>query len=450
MRQKLIIGLLAFLLMNATAQADETFEERLFQIYQNYQSKPITDETWKSQFSELSEDEYQVQSGDTLWDISKIFFGDGYYWSKLWSVNGKEITNPHLIEPGTTLKFLGGNFEQGPKVLAEGNEEGEKNTAMQTDEGSVVLSTQDLPSPAVQKVPILRALPSSFSQHPEGHIVSVKRDFLFEPRPAFDDSVAMALTSYVVDKKPDTVGKIVENEIGNEVAGLYQTTYIEVQGQIDIGEKLTVIEYKPDLEFPLGDLNIVRVLGQVTLTDFVEGEPGRYRALVTQAVQPILKNAELVTTPLQRVGFEKSGPMKGIDARIIGGMALQDQNLFSSGQFVYLDKGRNDGLAVGDLLGVTQGRTMRLEDPIIKRRPGRIGLLKVVHCEGAKSTAMVIDQSEDIRSGDYMSLQAVDIQKDHTALDDFSDEENEIGPRAESSDHETSDDQIDEELSTDL
>jgi hypothetical protein len=62
-------------------------------------------------------DRYTVKPGDTLWDISKVFLRDPWYWPEIWYVN-PQIQNPHLIYPGDvlTLTFVEGR----PRVtLAE-------------------------------------------------------------------------------------------------------------------------------------------------------------------------------------------------------------------------------------------------------------------------------------------------------------------------------------------
>jgi hypothetical protein len=48
---------------------------------------------------------YTVKPGDTLWSISKRFYGDDSLWPKLWEMNKYNTTNPHQISVGDVLNI---------------------------------------------------------------------------------------------------------------------------------------------------------------------------------------------------------------------------------------------------------------------------------------------------------------------------------------------------------
>ena len=59
-----------------------------------------------SELSENAPDTYTIKSGDTLWDISKLFLKSPWRWPELWGMNKAEIANPNLIYPGQVLMLV--------------------------------------------------------------------------------------------------------------------------------------------------------------------------------------------------------------------------------------------------------------------------------------------------------------------------------------------------------
>lgn len=49
---------------------------------------------------------YTVQKGDTLWSIAEAKSGSGYKWNDLYAMNKDVISDPQLIEVGIKIKLL--------------------------------------------------------------------------------------------------------------------------------------------------------------------------------------------------------------------------------------------------------------------------------------------------------------------------------------------------------
>jgi nucleoid-associated protein YgaU len=89
-------------------------ERELLSLAQNIQGQ-ITDPEWNEVATAAKVDTYTVVKDDWLFKISKRIFGSGFYYPKIWSLNSF-ITNPHFIEPGMVLSFTTGSGSQAPEV----------------------------------------------------------------------------------------------------------------------------------------------------------------------------------------------------------------------------------------------------------------------------------------------------------------------------------------------
>lgn len=102
---KLTLGLLAAALGTAgfTAQASTypiTTEQRATADKVAQAGVPL------SELAPDAPDTYTIKSGDTLWDISKLFLKSPWRWPELWGMNREQIANPHLIYPGQVLMLV--------------------------------------------------------------------------------------------------------------------------------------------------------------------------------------------------------------------------------------------------------------------------------------------------------------------------------------------------------
>lgn len=91
-------------------------EEKKLLDLAKFVNKKITPQEWSDLNINSKLEKYVVQKGDWLWKISKKLFGSGFYYSKIWALN-PQISNPHEIEPGTILGFNTGDADNFPNVV---------------------------------------------------------------------------------------------------------------------------------------------------------------------------------------------------------------------------------------------------------------------------------------------------------------------------------------------
>lgn len=62
--------------------------------------KPAPQKEQSSPQAATAQRTYTVKKGDCLWNIAKMFYGNGASWGKIYDANTGQIANPNLIYPG--------------------------------------------------------------------------------------------------------------------------------------------------------------------------------------------------------------------------------------------------------------------------------------------------------------------------------------------------------------
>lgn len=369
---------------------------------------------------------HTVREGDTLWDLAKHYRGDPFLWPDIYRMNTSVVEDPHWIYPGEVLRLAGADSVHAvpatdtPAPVAEA-------PADSTPADSMAANSMAADSMAADTTPAmamgesddappqrtLAQLTSVSANEPgadEQGLFGPKRSHLLEESlKSYNHQPYRALrrsefysSGFLTENQKLPFGMVlgpvtpqqIRANSANANALPYSTIAIEAPrgSTYQIGDTLLVASLGAELD-PYGQ--VVVPTGLIRVVDTVQG---RYVANVVATYGPI-RNGQRVL-PAEK--FTPSGEAhavpvtEGVQATFLGGPGRQD--LKAPQMVVFLNKGREDGVAAGDLFEIRR-RAERLAD-------GRqlinevMATLQVVHVRDHTSTARLINiLSPDIPPG---------------------------------------------------
>jgi hypothetical protein len=328
-------------------------------------------------------DQYVVKTGDTLWDISKVFLKEPWYWPEIWYVN-PQIANPHLIYPGDVLKLV---YIDGQPRLTVAERGGE---TVEGGRGGKRLS------PDVRRSP----LSSAITAIPYDIVAS------FMGRPTLLSKDQVKNEPYVVAMRDSHM----IGAIGNEV-------YVRGISNAPLETRYSVIHVEEELRDPdnnslLGYSGMYVGSGPVA----TQGDPAKL--LMTDSTREVLQGDKVLPESVDvNVDFVPHAPASDINASVI---AVRSHTVMGQYQVVALNRGSAAGLEPGHILAVYQrGGVVRdtfKEGGLAARRNGRsssskftnnvqlpderAGVVMVFKAFNNLSYALVMETTHEIRQGD--------------------------------------------------
>ncbi len=271
-------------------------------------------------------DEYVVQKGDTLWDISARFLQEPWYWPTIWQGN-PQIEDPHLIYPGDVVSL---KFKDGQPMLTVNA------SGMGVNGRNVKLS------PVVRYYDNDDAIPSI--------PVDAIQQFLTRPR---------VVTEEEMDKWPYVVSSYDQHLVSGAGNKLYVRGLSEDSTETRYGlyrKGPAYINPRKDKDKVLGYEALY--LGDVVIEKW--GDPAS--VIVTLSKQEILNGDRLVAESDEDASneFTPSTPYRDIDANILSvfnGVAEIGQY-----QVVVVDVGAGDGVEVGSILAIYQSGNVATDE----------------------------------------------------------------------------------------
>lgn len=317
-------------------------------------------------------DRYVVVKGDTLWGIAGKFLKDPWRWPEMWRMNREQIKNPHLIYPGDVIVLNRSGLR--PELKLE--------------MGPTVKLLPRIRSERIGKQPI-PSIPTN-----------VIEPFLTQP---------LVIEADGLENAP----RIIAAQADRVYLGANDVAYVSGIKDAKVDSKWQI--YRPGK--PLIDPESGKTLGYEAV---YLGESKVTRAgdpatiLITRSRQEIGKGDRLVAAgPIKFESYVPHAPTIPIRGRIIA--TGDDLGETGPQNVVTLNKGRRDGLELGDVLALLRlGRTVEDRTPsrkwygsdkveTTKLPDERYGLVFVFRTFDHVSFALVMSASRPVLVGDVVT-----------------------------------------------
>ena len=342
----------------------ETFGIRSFDGESGETSAEVKEET----FGSIRE--YEITSGDTLWDVCGKLLDNPWFWPKLWSLN-QYITNPHLIYPGNKLKFYGGSETSFPKL-------------------EVVTNDEQPFTPGVQ-APLKATTKESLYVERSDAIARLGSTIKVKPK------------TFLSSRRVRPLGKVTYSEQSKILMTygdrIYLRFYRSARSNLKRGDRFHVVKKIKELRDP--DRSNRRVAFVYQKSAIVEVSRISKRTIESFVVS---NNSEVevgdVVIPFREEikSVTLSETNSRLNGRIIG--AQDQQYLIGVNDIVFLNRGSSDGVTPGQQFYVIKterdlfSRKVRNLPEVIK------GKVIVVEVNGDTSLAYVLDVKESLLEGD--------------------------------------------------
>jgi hypothetical protein len=337
---------------------------------------------------EAAPETYVIQRGDTLWDLSGRYLDSPWYWPKLWSYN-PQVENPHWIYPGNELRLAPAGAQAPARV-----------DLVAVGESAPPKELEDLTRGNIDRAEMIE----------DEDTVSVGGAYkIGGMRPK---GPAVLRNSFVTSNQLEASGKVVaafeEKMIlttGDKIYGKFQDP-----NGVQVGQKFSVYKTDGQIVHPVTH----RVYGWKTVilgtARVVAVDPGKATTLVITYVNDGIERGDLIGPSFEQaqkpIFFRPN--RSALDGYIIG---VQPAIVTGAAEFnvVYLDRGKADGVEVGNTFEVVRSGDP-LYEPIDRplNTPGLprevIGHVVVFDAQERASSAYVRRSLLELLVGDHVEM----------------------------------------------
>lgn len=414
-------------------------EKQLLEVASKLQGQ-ISNSDWNELATQASKSSYTVVKDDWLFKISKRLFGSGFYYPKIWALN-QFITNPHLIEPGMVLSFTTGSSDRAPEIKLGEFSEAEIKAEPGAKGAAIALAASpddfsvwgDEAKPdwlnerkglIDQGVYVQYSTADTIEDLDEASRLALVREYEnYDPPQSKLDSFIPAnqydstgldrdskivfnfkegfyLNTFVTNNPVQDFGKVDSGPDENIYFTNNDRMYIKMDDNVNVlpGDRFSIYSAQGEIKHPNSDRKGFKyaITGQIRVLNKI-GELWESEVEETTGVIQRGDRLTVYTPKIDRITQTFNNRL--IEAGIIGSFAGL-QRVLSYGDVLYLDRGRADGLEMGNVLEV-YGFRDRATGRVIARQPTyKTGELTVITLTDNFATVLVSNSVRDFYTGD--------------------------------------------------
>jgi LysM repeat protein len=348
---------------------------------------------------------HTVKKGDTLWDLAQHYLKDPFLWPGIFRQNTDVVEDPHWIYPGEILRIAPvDNVAAVPSMdtpLPEPNRGAADST---NDSTTATPDSTDALARGPQQPSLAEESDEQkplFSTERPRSVAEILKTYTNQPyRPLRRSEFYSSgfLTENQSLPYGQVLGPVTPQQIKavNSRANALPFTTIAVEAPkgatYEVGDSLLILQLGRELD-PFGEIVVPTGVARI-----IETVDNHYLANVVSTYGAIRNGQRVLPLESFSVGAgRRAVPVSdGVRGSLIGGLGRQE--LKEPQMVVFINKGRQDGVAPGDLFEVRR-RPQQLPDGTIRVNE-LMATLQIVHVRDRTATAVVLNVvSPDIPPG---------------------------------------------------
>jgi LysM repeat protein len=291
--------------------------------------------------------DYIVTKGDTLWDISKKELKDPFFWPKIWKEN-PDISNPDRIYPQQKVRI--------PLSLLQ----------------------KEITLSEIKETKLVERVPE---KETVGKIEPPKKEYLV-------GGDLLIASGYIADSV-QSVGSIVDSPTGRTILGVGDYAYVKTDSPAKVGVKFYVIRPVEKVIHPKSGKMLGYLIEVLGIAEIVGQDGNEMKIKIIASYSDIFTGSLLDSYYELEPPYRLETPRKpDIDGYIVAAKEIRTFNGMLD--IVYLDKGRREGLEVGDVCATLLQGKHRIVNSVIQ----------VINTREATATAIVRKSNNSVTKGD--------------------------------------------------